>query len=211
MGSVDDLLHTRDQIVGSDSLRRKWARSGGRTVLRWRKLHVRPTDVVDSFQKNDVADTWLRQNIPIKTGERIDPGAVVQDAIASDPFVENGETRPTVQARRFASWSGQSLYSPCLAPTPSVIESPSGNDCASQIAGPHLEIGKTIPGLLVGWAISHLHRKSHRAGDIGIMLRPKVGRRCGRAMGQINADRDFGERPNTFRPDRSRLALQSES
>ena len=50
-------------------------------------------DVVDAFEDDEVFDAGLGEDIAVEAGEGVGAGVVVEDAVASDAFVEDAHFR----------------------------------------------------------------------------------------------------------------------
>ena len=80
MGAGDELGEGEDRILGGDDVA-GLARLGG------------VADVVDAFKNDEVADAALGEHIAIEAGDCVGSGAIVEEAIAADAFVEDGKVR----------------------------------------------------------------------------------------------------------------------
>ena len=61
---------------------------------------MRPANVVDALQHDQVNDSRLRQNISIEAGQRADPRTIVQNAISTDPLVKHGQAGSALLVRQ---------------------------------------------------------------------------------------------------------------
>ena len=78
VGPGDELGEAGDEVVGGDDV----VGAGG---------IVGVADVVDGFEEDDVFDAGGGEDVGVKAGESAGAPAVVEDAIAADAFVDDGE------------------------------------------------------------------------------------------------------------------------
>ncbi len=99
MRPFDDLLQTHDEVLRADHLVNK-RHLRGRSAVGQSWPHVRPADVVDALQHDQVNDPRLCQNISIEARQRADARTIVQNAISTDPLVKHGQPGSTLLARQ---------------------------------------------------------------------------------------------------------------
>ena len=92
MCACDDLLETRDNVIGGDQFRRK-------NVLfdiGYLQLgHSDPweTNVVNAFENDEVGDTGKGQDILVETGQCANSCAVVKYSVSTDSLIYNRNPR----------------------------------------------------------------------------------------------------------------------
>ncbi len=91
----NELLACQNHLLGTDYL------------MRTREHGVRPEDVVDADQDDDVADACISENIAVEPLYRPAAAATMQQAVASDPLVDDcGFRRSDSEGKRSAKTSG---------------------------------------------------------------------------------------------------------
>src|SRR6266568_2707492 len=93
MRALDDLLQAQNELLSAYQLAGKGRLFSGSTI-RQSRLHVRPADVVNSFEHDQVDDTRLCQDISIEARKRVHSRAVAQYAISANTLIYNGSAGP---------------------------------------------------------------------------------------------------------------------
>ena len=91
MGAFDDLLQAHDQFLCRHQFAGKRTLFHGGAV-RQPRLHVRPTDVVNSFEHDHADHTRLCQDVAVQACQRAYACAVAQNTISTDAFIYDGQS-----------------------------------------------------------------------------------------------------------------------